>query len=202
MRTYTYLALGDSYTIGESVLLYKNFPYQVAQLLRKKGIPVTAPEIIARTGWTTGELITAINQHSFLPEYDFVSLLIGVNNQYRGLPSAEYEKEFEKLLEQAIAFAGKKSHHVFVLSIPDYGKTPFGQNLSPQKIEREISEFNHINKKLSDQHHTCYIDITMEGRTVEINPELVAADGLHPSEKEYTKWAEKLEKAMLENIEE
>lgn len=199
MTTHTYLALGDSYTIGESVLLHKNFPYQTVQLLRRSGFFISAPEILARTGWTTGELIDAIGKYQFSKTYDFVSLLIGVNNQYRGLSSNDYKKEFENLLLQSINFAAGQPGNVFVLSIPDYGKTPFGQKMDFRKIEKEINEFNRINKKISEQYGAQYIDITGDGRDVETNSELIAEDGLHPSEKEYIRWAEKVKRMMLES---
>ena len=198
MHIYSYLALGDSYTIGESVPLLQNFPYQTAQLLRQSGFPISAPEIMAKTGWTTGELLAAIDRYRFLSDYSFVSLLIGVNNQYRGLSIKEYEIEFEKLLVRSITLTGGEPRYTFVLSIPDYGKTPFGQKMDARKIEWEIDEFNHVNKKISDQYGTQYIDITMDGREAEVNPELVAEDGLHPSGKEYAKWADKLKKMILE----
>ena len=132
-HTYTYLALGDSYTIGEGVPLHKTFPYQTVCLLRKGGYTFYAPEIVAKTGWTTGELEAAIGEHLLLPKYDFVSLLIGVNNQYRGRSIIEYKEQFEHLLKKAISFAGGKPEHVVVLSIPDYGVTPFGQKNGHRK---------------------------------------------------------------------
>jgi len=119
--SYTYLALGDSYTIGEMVPLTNSFPYQAVQLLRKEGFDFHAPEIIAKTGWTTDELQVAVNNYQFLKKYDFVSLLIGVNNQYRGRSSDDFAAEFEALLEQAIQLAHNEKGHVVVLSIPDWG---------------------------------------------------------------------------------
>ena len=118
--TYTYLALGDSYTIGEQVPVAENYPNQVVQMLRKKGVLFYAPEIIAKTGWTTDELQSAINEHQFLEKYDFVSLLIGVNNQYRGRPVNEFEDQFETLLKKAIQYAGNDRSRVVIISIPDW----------------------------------------------------------------------------------
>ncbi|HNH21028.1 MAG TPA: GDSL-type esterase/lipase family protein, partial [Ferruginibacter sp.] len=125
MVHYTYLALGDSYTIGEQAPFAENFPNQAVQLLREAGFAFYGAEIIAKTGWTTDELNQAISQTRFLDQYDVVSLLIGVNNQYRGRTSAEFEPEFEHLLQRAIQFANNISRRVFVLSIPDWGVTPF-----------------------------------------------------------------------------
>lgn len=197
-KTYSYLALGDSYTIGESLPLEDNFPFQTIGLLRKKGLSVNDPEIVAKTGWTTDELRDAIAKRSLKPEYDFVSLLIGVNNQYRGRDIATYQKEFEQLLQQAIQFAGGKQYHVFVLSIPDWGVTPFAADRDRTKIEKEIDLFNAANKKISEQYKVHYIEITSGTREARQDVSLVAEDKLHPSQKEYARWAEKLSKAMLE----
>lgn len=192
-QIYTYLALGDSYTIGEAVPLTKNFPYQLVQLLRKKGLQVAAPEIIAQTGWTTDELDAAIKAHHYLMKYDLVTILIGVNNQYRGREALQYKMEFEELLKKAIEFANGKPSHVCVVSIPDYGVTPFAVEMDNNKIAREIDIFNNINKAVSIQYKTHYVDITPGSREALTDEELVTSDKLHPSGKEYLKWAEKLE---------
>jgi lysophospholipase L1-like esterase len=188
----TYLALGDSYTIGEQVLLSETFPYQAVQLLRYKNIEIAAPEIIAKTGWTTDELHQAILQKLFLKKYDFVSLLIGVNNQYRGLSIESYKIEFEILLKQAIGFAGGKSANVFVLSIPDWGVTPYAKDRDTAKIFAEINAYNLICKKITLQYHCNFINITTPQRRDAHRAEMLASDGLHPSSKEYKKWAKKL----------
>ena len=174
-----------------------NFPYQTVDLLRKKGIQISDPEIVAKTGWTTDELIEAIANRSLKPAYDFVSLLIGVNNQYRGRDIATYQKEFEELLQKAIQFAGGNKHRVFVLSIPDWGATPFANGRDITKITREIDEFNTTNKKIAAQYKVHYIEITIGTREAMYDQSLVAEDKLHPSKKEYTKWAEKLTQAIL-----
>jgi lysophospholipase L1-like esterase len=191
-QTFNYLALGDSYTIGEAVPLTKSFPYQLVQRLRKKGFSLAAPEIIAQTGWTTDELDTAMKGHQYLSKYDFVTLLIGVNNQYRGREALQYKMEFEQLLKKAIEHANGKPSHVIVVSIPDYGVTPFASSMDREKISREIDIFNNINKAVSIQYKTQYVDITPGSREVLNDEELVASDQLHPSGKEYSKWAEKL----------
>jgi lysophospholipase L1-like esterase len=193
----TYLALGDSYTIGEQVLLTENFAYQTVQLLRNKNIEITAPEIIAKTGWTTDELNIAMEQHSFLKSYDFVSLLIGVNNQYRGRTVEEYENEFEILLKQAIAFGGDKRSNIFILSIPDWGVTPFAADRDIEKIANEIDAYNEACKKITLQYDCTFIDITLSQREDADNAEMLASDGLHPSGKEYAKWAKQLADAIM-----
>jgi lysophospholipase L1-like esterase len=195
----TYLALGDSYTIGEQVLLTESFPYQTVQLLRNKNIEITAPEIIAKTGWTTDELHTAIQQHDFLKSYDFVSLLIGVNNQYRGRSVEEYKIEFELLLKQAIAFTGNSTNNVFVLSIPDWGKMPFAKERDVEKIALEIDTYNAASKKITSEFDCVFIDITTSQRQNANNAEMLASDGLHPSGKEYAKWAEELMNNFIMN---
>ena len=197
-KTLSYLALGDSYTIGERLPLEDNFPHQTVALLRKKGISITDPEIVAKTGWTTDELMDAISKRSLKSSYDYVSLLIGVNNQYRGRDIASYQKEFEQLLLQAIQFAGDKPQHVFVLSIPDWGATPFAEGRDRKKIEREIDQFNAANLKIAQQNKVHYIEITSGTREAKQDLSLVAEDKLHPSKKEYGRWAEKLSHAIAQ----
>ncbi len=192
----SYLALGDSYTIGEGVPLYESYPYQAVQILRKKGLNILAPEIVAKTGWTTDELQNAINTAKFLPLYDLVTLLIGVNNQYRGKSAEMYAEEFETLLKQAIAFAGNDKGRVVVLSIPDWGATPFAEGRDRAKITAEIDAFNAINRKISSKYKVHYIDITPGTRLAAQDPTLVTKDKLHPSGKEYAKWAEKVAKIV------
>lgn len=189
MFTHTYLALGDSYTIGEYLPVFDSFPYQTVQLLRKNGIDFYAPEIVAKTGWTTAELIEGITNTHFLPQYDFVSLLIGVNNQYRGLELNTYATEFEALLQKAIAFAGNDPKKVVVLSIPDWGVTPYAEGRDYEKIATAINTYNELNKKISNQYQVFYIDITPNSREASSDLSLMAADGLHPSGKAYAIWA-------------
>jgi lysophospholipase L1-like esterase len=189
---YSYLALGDSYTIGEALPITESFPYQLMSLLRKENIAINAPEIIAKTGWTTDELQKAMHQHTFKPSYDFVTLLIGVNNQYRGYPIATYEKEFKELLQQAIQLAGAKASHVVVLSIPDWGVTPFAEGRDRKQIATEIDSYNKVNKTIAAQYQVNYIDITNGTREAAMDSSLLAADGLHPSAKEYKRWAQQL----------
>ena len=196
-KTMSFLALGDSYTIGEGVPLHESYPYQAVQILRKKGVNILAPEIVAKTGWTTDELQAAINNAKFLPLYDLVTLLIGVNNQYRGKSAELYAEEFETLLKQAIAFAGNDKGRVVVLSIPDWGATPFAEGRDREKIKAEIDAFNVINRKISSKYKVHYIDITPGTRLAAQDPTLVTKDKLHPSGKEYAKWAEKVAKIVV-----
>jgi lysophospholipase L1-like esterase len=192
MHVYNYLALGDSYTIGESVPLHKNFPYQVVQLLRKKEFNFNAPEIIAKTGWTTDELQEAMSKVTLLSKYDFVSLLIGVNNQYRGRDAIEYKQQYEEILKKAIELANGKKEHVIIVSIPDYAVTPHAETMDTEKISREIEVFNSINKALSIQYKVQYVDITAGSKSAKNDSSLIAQDGLHPSEKQYSVWAKKI----------
>lgn len=193
---YSFLALGDSYTIGEAVPLFKSFPYQVIQLLRKKGFNFLAPEIMAKTGWTTDELRNAMDEYSFLYAYDFVTLLVGVNNQYRGYPVEGYEKEFTTLLSKAIFLANKTPEHVFVLSIPDYSVTTFAREKNRDQIAAEINRYNEVNKRVSVQFGVNYLDVTESSRSVTNDASLLATDSLHPSEKEYAKWASMLSRQV------
>ncbi len=183
-----FLALGDSYTIGEAVAMHENFPHQLVKKLADQDIFFDAALIVAQTGWTTAELLDAINQKSIKSTFDLVTLLIGVNNQYRGMDINEYEKQFEELLNQAIVFAGGNKNNVIVLSIPDWSVTPFAADRDRKKISEEIDAFNLINKKISKNQPVHYVDITPGSRLAETDNSLLASDGLHPSAKEYSRW--------------
>jgi len=186
---YTFLSLGDSYTIGEGVQLAATYPYQAIQLLREQGHLFAAPEIIARTGWTTDELDNAIAATRLLPAYDFVSLLIGVNNQYRGRTCEEYTEQFQSLLLQAIGFTGGRAGRVIVLSIPDWGVSPFAADRDRNAIARQIDAFNAAAGRIARQHQAPFIDITPHAR---IQEQPFAADGLHPADEQYRFWAQEL----------
>ena len=192
MKLYTYLALGDSYTIGEGVPVHENFPYQTVQLLRQGGHSFYAAEIIAKTGWTTDKLQAGMQTTHFLSSYDIVSLCIGVNNQYRGRNAEEYRSQFEALLQQAIQLAGHHSQHVFVLSIPDWGVTPFAKDRDSTAIAQAIDTYNAINKMIAADYTVNYIDITPGTRLAKDDSSLLATDQLHPSGKEYGRWAKQL----------
>ena len=199
-KAYTYLALGDSYTIGQSVLSSENFPTQTVQLLNQQDYNFKSPEILATTGWTTDELQTNINSHTFTPPYDFVSLLIGVNNQYRGRSVENYKPEFESLLKQSIQFAGGNANRVIVVSIPDWGVTPFANGRDRAQIAKEIDDYNAANKYISVIYKVNYIDITPGSREAATDLSLVAGDGLHPSAKEYARWAQKVFTAIKQQL--
>ncbi len=188
----SYLALGDSYTIGEGCALHENFPYQVVQLLRSNNIQCHPPEIVAKTGWTTTELLGHLNTVILNGSYDWISLLIGVNNQYRHFSVQEYAMEFRALLEFAITKAGGVAENVFVLSIPNWGLTPFAKGRDREIITSEIFQFNEVNRQISLQASTQYIDITTASSETTEHPGQLAADGLHPSGKAYQRWSKLL----------
>lgn len=189
---FSYLALGDSYTIGESVPLHEGFPYQVVQLLRKKGLHFHAPEVVAKTGWTSFELADHILHTQLNEQYDFVSLLIGVNNQYRGLPVADFKDEFEYLLKKAIHFAGNRPERVIVLSIPDWGVTPFASGKDIKAIGDAIDTFNKVCEDSTKKIGGNYINITLQTRLAKNDTSLLASDQLHYSAKSHAVWAEKV----------
>lgn len=184
-----YLALGDSYTIGEQVLPSDSFPYQLTTQLQQLGVTITEPEIVAKTGWTTGELLEGISAAAPEGPFDLVTLLIGVNNQYRGLPVATYELEFETLLLAAIKFAGGRSERVAVVSIPDWGVTPYAAERNRARIASEIDQYNAIAANLCREAEVVFVEITEGTREAAADPTLLTGDGLHPSGKEYARWA-------------
>ena len=203
MTNFSYLALGDSYTIGEQVLPEENFPNQTVTLLNKSGSAAyhfAAPQIIAKTGWTTDELDAAIDSANILKEFDIVSLLIGVNNQYRGRPVNNFKIEFEHLLQRAIQFAGNKPQRVFVLSIPDWGVTPFADGRDRKQVADEIDAYNSVCQNSAAAFQSHYINITASQRADGNKTAFLAPDGLHPSGKEYKKWAGKLTDAILKQL--
>jgi lysophospholipase L1-like esterase len=188
--TASYLALGDSYTIGEGVDVGGRWPDQLAEALRKAGIAIADPEIIARTGWTTDELSAAMDQHAFHPPYDLVTLLIGVNNQYRGRDLDNYRAEFRALLRRAITLAGGKQDRVVVVSIPDWGVTAFGHGSGRDvaQIAREIDAFNAVNAAIAAELHVRYADVTPASRDRGDAADMLVGDGLHPSAAMYRRW--------------
>ena len=188
MKMIRYLALGDSYTIGESVAEHERWPNQLTGLLRTNDIS-TEVTLIARTGWTTDELWQGIQAREINPPYDLVSLLIGVNNQYRGLDIDEYREEFIFLLNKAIEYAGGDAKRVIVLSIPDWGVTPFAKSRDSKEIATEINLFNSVNREESEKAGVYYVNITPSSREAVTDSALIAADGLHPSGKMYAEWA-------------
>jgi len=190
--TISYLALGDSYTIGQSVPQAQSYPYQLNSALEAQSFKVGTPTIIATTGWTTDNLIDAISQSGITAKkFSFVTLLIGVNDQYQGLSEDNYKIKFAQVLNTAITFANGNTSRVFVLSIPDYGVTPFA-NGQDSVIGPQIDQFNAINKSISMVAGVNYLDITTISRKAATNPTLVASDGLHPSGEMYALWVQEL----------
>lgn len=188
----SYLALGDSYTIGEGVEEHGRWPMQLAQCLREAGIAIADPHVIATTGWTTDELSAAMDAAEPLGEWEFVSLLIGVNNQYRGRDVDDYLGEFTRLLQRASALANARADRVLVLSIPDWGVTPFaresGRDL--QRIADELDAYNAAAREVCAAHGVAFVDITGISRDGGDAPAMLAEDGLHPSSLMYARWTQ------------
>jgi lysophospholipase L1-like esterase len=189
-NAYSFLSIGDSYTIGESVDASARWSVQLAGLLRKHGVDMADPDIIARTGWTTAELQDAIQQSGNQKKYNLVSLLIGVNNQYRGQGQDRYRAEFQQLLQTATNFAGGKKGRVLVLSIPDWGVSPFAKDQDKSKIATEIDAFNAIAKDECRKSGIVFVDITYLSRQAAGDADQFASDGLHYSGKQMHQWAE------------
>ena len=187
-----YLALGDSYTIGESVAEDLRWPNQLVEQLNQKEKVFDRATIVAKTGWTTDELLEGMKNSNLKGRYDYVSLLIGVNNQYRGRSQENFKAEFTVLLEKSIALADGKKERVFVLSIPDWGVMPFAKGRNQEQIGLEIDQFNAIIKKVCALYKVSFYDITPISRRATNQTELIASDGLHPSGKMYSLWVEKV----------
>jgi lysophospholipase L1-like esterase len=190
----SYLALGDSYTIGEGVAAPDRWPNQLAAMLRKVGVELAEPDIVAETGWTTDELSAAMDAHTFSPPYRLVTLLIGVNNQYRGRDIENYRFEFRKLLERAIDLAGGNSKKVVVVSIPDWGVTRFGKESGRDtaEIARQLDAYNATNAQIAKMLHCGYVDVTEISRQAGSQAAMSVSDGLHPSPQMYAQWAERI----------
>jgi lysophospholipase L1-like esterase len=184
-----YLALGDSYTIGADVLPDQRWPNQLVDMLRAKGVEISNPTIIAQIGWTTRDLLKIINEADFTDSFNLVSLLIGVNNQYQGLSLQAYRQEFRSLLLHAARFAGGSPAAVLVLSIPDWGMTPFATGRDRAQIRTEIDAFNSENYEETQRLGARYVDITQVSRRAGSEESLLAEDGLHPSGIMYADWA-------------
>jgi len=192
----TWLALGDSYTIGQNVSEAERFPHQTANSLKQSGINIGTPDYIATTGWTTDVLLAAIQTQNPV-KHDVVSLLIGVNDEYQRHDTTGYRQRFTTLLLKSIELVNGKKENVFVLSIPDYSVTPFAAGSDTAQIRKEIDWFNAINKEVTNVYQCPYLDITASTREARYNPALLANDGLHPSGMEYKKWADRLAPMML-----
>ncbi len=191
----SFLALGDSYTIGESVPENERWPVQLSRVLNERGQNVADPRIIATTGWRTDQLKKAVLDANLKNDWGMVSLLIGVNNYYQKKTAESYAPEFEELLKMAVELAGGKKENVFVVSIPDYGFTPFGKP-KQEEITKGIDAFNAVNRDITRKMGIRYVEITDLTREGLAKPEYVAADGLHPSGKMYSLWVERILLAM------
>ncbi len=183
-----FLALGDSYTIGQSVTEAERWPVILAKELSQENIKIRKPEIIATTGWTTGNLLNAIADYKPARAFDMVSLLIGVNNQYQGRSTQEFQSEFNLLLTKAVALAGGNNERVFVLSIPDWGVSSFAAPTERDAIARSIDGFNAIAREECETEKILFIDITEESRKALNDPTMIARDGLHFSGLMHQKW--------------
>ncbi len=188
----SYLALGDSYTIGEAVPQELSFPYQLNTALNQNNYKAETPVIIARTGWTTDELIREISTRAIDRKFDIVTLLIGVNNQYRGYNIDTYRTEFVQLLITALKYANNDKQRVFVVSIPDWGVTPFASGRDRQQIATEIDRYNAIAREETQKAGVSFTDITPGSRAALNDASLIASDGLHPSGKMYANWVQQL----------
>ncbi len=199
---YSFLALGDSYTIGEAVTEKERWPVQLVNRLRNDFVSIDDPIIIATTGWTTDELQIGIKETILPDAFDIVSLLIGVNNQYRGYPVSQYEKEFAELLDQAIRFAGRNPANVFVVSIPDYGVTPFvrEKGMDIDSIAVELDNYNAIAEQITRSRGSSFSDITVDSKLALNDSTLIASDGLHPSGKMYKQWVNEIFSKVLSNL--
>jgi len=195
---FNYLALGDSYTIGESVAEDERFPVQLVKRLKTDSIDISDPVIIAKTGWTTDELTAAVIEKNVKDTFNIVTLLIGVNNQYRGRSAEEYRGELKQLIETALNYAGRKKENVFIISIPDWGVTPFAEGREKNQIAEEIDEYNKVKKDEAYSYGIRFYDITEISRIND--PALIAADGLHPSAKMYKMWVDKIYNDIKETL--
>jgi len=197
---YHYLALGDSYTVGESVTYENSFPVQLEQVIETDIDATVDTEIIAVTGWRTDDLLDGLNNGTERSRYDFVTLLIGVNNQYQGREFDQYENEFVELLDKAIALANGDTQRVFVISIPDYAYTPFARNSDRDSISSEIDSYNAFAKETASKQDVTFVNITDITRKGLDEPELVAEDGLHPSGEAYKRFVERIAPSVISKL--
>jgi len=191
-----FLALGDSYTVGTSESYQYSWPVQLKERLAKKEMLLKEPKIIAGAGWTSKKLLEQLARENLSPNYDLVSLLIGVNNQYRNQPISEFQNDLRLLLDKSIALAKNKSSNVFIVSIPDWSVTPFAKLKDKEKIAKEIKAYNSIIVEEAQKHQVLFVDIVKSSREAQFNNSLIAKDSLHPSRKMYKTWVQKISKQL------
>lgn len=194
-----YLALGDSYTDATSEIRKNGWPQQLINYLEKKDISFEEPTIVAGPGWTTAKLLQEMDTLDLEPPYDLVSLMIGVNNQYRGLSIDSFKEELIVLIDRSILLAGNNPEKVFLVSIPDWGVTPFAKLKNASKIAKDIAQFNSVIEAEAKKRNLTYINVTSSSKNMEVNKNLIASDSLHPSKKMYQIWAKRISKVLLKN---
>lgn len=195
-ESYSFLALGDSYTVGEGVSYEESWPSQFVDYALDRGIDFKNPELIAQTGWKTYDLLNAIKSSNLSVKYDFISLLIGVNNQFNSRPLSEFEDDLNEILTE-INYLKKGNSKVIVISIPDWGYSPYGSSYDRDRISDEIDQFNNILKKISEQNNLNFVDVTQISRLAIKEPNLIAEDKLHPSGLMYFEWVEKIYESWI-----
>ena len=195
-KSYSFLALGDSYTVGEGVSYEESWPSQFVDYALDRGIDFKNPELIAQTGWKTYDLLDAIKSSNLSVKYDFISLLIGVNNQFNSRPLSEFEDDLNEILTE-INYLKKGNSKVIVISIPDWGYSPYGSSYDRERISDEIDQFNNILKKISEQNNLNFVDVTQISRLAIKEPNLIAEDKLHPSGLMYLEWVEKIYESWI-----
>ena len=195
-ESYSFLALGDSYTVGEGVSYEESWPSQFVDYALDRGIDFKNPELIAQTGWKTYDLLNAIKSSNLSVKYDFISLLIGVNNQFNSRPLSEFEDDLNEILTE-INYLKKGNSKVIVISIPDWGYSPYGSSYNRDRISDEIDQFNNILKKISEQNNLNFVDVTQISRLAIKEPNLIAEDELHPSGLMYFEWVKKIYESWI-----
>ena len=195
-ESYSFLALGDSYTVGEGVSYEESWPSQFVDYALDRGIDFKNPELIAQTGWKTYDLLNAIKSSNLSVKYDFISLLIGVNNQFNSRPLSEFEDDLNEILTE-INYLKKGNSKVIVISIPDWGYSPYGSSYDRDRISDEIDQFNNILKKISEQNNLNFVDVTQISRLAIKEPNLISEDKLHPSGLMYLEWVEKIYESWI-----
>ena len=195
-ESYSFLALGDSYTVGEGVSYEESWPSQFVDYALERGIDFKNPELIAQTGWKTYDLLDAIKSSNLSVKYDFISLLIGVNNQFNSRPLSEFEDDLNEILTE-INYLKKGNSKVIVISIPDWGYSPYGSSYDRDRISDEIDQFNNILKKISEQNNLNFVDVTQISRLAIKEPNLISEDKLHPSGLMYLEWVEKIYESWI-----